>query len=69
MICSTNIFIGYEKYIFACGGYNIASNNSKFDVSNKFSYIWLHARWSTIYKLNSQEMYLIKLQKSLYGLR
>ena len=32
MICSIKIFIGYERCIFTCVGYNFTSNTSKFDM-------------------------------------
>ena len=84
MICSTKIFIGYEKCIFRCGRYNFINNISKFDMHLidlvTFNYICDDQQWYYMkilegrkmlgaYKLNSWEMYLIKLQRPLYGLK
>ena len=84
MIFSTKIFIGYEKYIFICGWYNFVGNISKFDMCLinlvTSNYTWDNQQWYYMkilegfkmpkaYKLNSQEIYSIKLQRSLYRLK
>ena len=84
MICRTKICIGYEKYIFICGGYNFVGNASKFDMhlinlvtsnymcdDQQWYYMKIIEGFKILeaYKSNPREIYLIKLQRSLYGLK
>ena len=84
MICNTKIFIGYEKYIFICGGYNFTSNTSRFDMRliNLVTSNYMHddQQWYYMkilegfkmpeaYQLNSWEIYSTKLQIFFYGLK